>query len=192
MDRKLEQDDNRGLQQGVKDNKKTPNLFRILLERKTDTTQKVNTSPTGYPSLLSNAVSYTLNHPIITLATNDLNQDLDIVTEFLPFPNQLSCDIQLLNLRFIHDMKEGGSIPGEGALLLLHRHGFDCKYPATGLSCSTNQGKVSLGEMFHEDIITVKETTSTSLTMMHDKETIDTSVSQYIEPMEIKAFRMTF
>lgn len=53
LDRRLIQDDNRGLGQGLKDNKITCNRFRLLLERRTMMSHEVKSGPVawGFPDV---------------------------------------------------------------------------------------------------------------------------------------------
>merc|ERR1719464_2280648 len=55
LDRRLMQDDNRGLFQGVQDNKVTPHHFVLLLERQVARTSVEADSAASYPSLLGHA-----------------------------------------------------------------------------------------------------------------------------------------
>ncbi|CAI9573351.1 unnamed protein product, partial [Staurois parvus] len=68
MDRRLMQDDNRGLGQGLQDNKITFNLFRLLLEQRTGIHEGEDKRAVSYPSLLSHITSTTLNQPVISMA----------------------------------------------------------------------------------------------------------------------------
>ncbi|PNI42892.1 MAN2A2 isoform 23, partial [Pan troglodytes] len=67
LDRRLMQDDNRGLGQGLKDNKRTCNRFRLLLERRTVGSEVQDSHSTSYPSLLSHLTSMYLNAPALAL-----------------------------------------------------------------------------------------------------------------------------
>uniref|UniRef100_A0A8D0WXC0 Alpha-mannosidase n=1 Tax=Sus scrofa TaxID=9823 RepID=A0A8D0WXC0_PIG len=101
MDRRLMQDDNRGLEQGVHDNKITANLFRILLEKRSVVNMEEEKKSVSYPSLLSHITSSFLNHPVFPMTEKVPVPTLQLLGEFSPLMSSLPCDIHLVNLRTI-------------------------------------------------------------------------------------------
>uniref|UniRef100_A0A8P4GL75 mannosyl-oligosaccharide 1,3-1,6-alpha-mannosidase n=1 Tax=Dicentrarchus labrax TaxID=13489 RepID=A0A8P4GL75_DICLA len=132
LDRRLQQDDNLGLGQGITDNKLTASLYQLLLE---DRRVPVSTPSVQHLSLLAHLTSLSLCHPPITMvATSD--SQLPKLRPFLPLQSSLPCDVHLLNLRTLEDTQEAGS-PSQEVALLLHRKGFDCSSaPEPPLQCS--------------------------------------------------------
>ncbi|XP_074138044.1 alpha-mannosidase 2 [Sminthopsis crassicaudata] len=187
MDRRLMQDDYRGLGQGVQDNKITANLFRILLEKRNGINMKEEKKSVSFPSLLSHLTSSFLNHPVITMTTNpDINIPY-LLNGFSPLVSSMPCDIHLVNLRTIQSKEDNG--PSDEAALILHRKGFDCRLSnRSGLLCSLTQGKVLVHKLFNE--FTVRSLIPSSLTLMHSP--LDTrNISDInMNPMEISTFRI--
>uniref|UniRef100_A0A4W5PF09 Alpha-mannosidase n=1 Tax=Hucho hucho TaxID=62062 RepID=A0A4W5PF09_9TELE len=95
MDRRLNQDDNRGMGQGVLDNKVTASSFRLLLEKRAE-----KPSALSYPSLLSHVSSLYLNHPLIPMAVSTEAESLSL-SPLSPLASSLPCDVHLVNLRTI-------------------------------------------------------------------------------------------
>uniref|UniRef100_A0A8D2LF28 Alpha-mannosidase n=1 Tax=Varanus komodoensis TaxID=61221 RepID=A0A8D2LF28_VARKO len=141
LDRRLMQDDNRGLGQGLKDNKRTCHRFRLLLERHS-AARKVGGSvqPVSFPSLLSHMTSMHLNAEVLAMPV--LLQEPPALKSFLPLSATLPCDFHLLNLRTLQG--EDDSLPSSEVALILHRKGFDCSLEARnlGFNCTTTQGTV--------------------------------------------------
>ncbi|XP_075458062.1 alpha-mannosidase 2 isoform X2 [Ascaphus truei] len=105
MDRRLMQDDNRGLGQGLQDNKITSNLFRLLLEQRTGIDEKEGEKSVSYPSLLSHTTSTYLNHPVIPMASATDAAPPQLLDAFSPLVSPMPCDIHLLNLRTIQSKR---------------------------------------------------------------------------------------
>uniref|UniRef100_A0A8P4KCL4 Alpha-mannosidase n=1 Tax=Dicentrarchus labrax TaxID=13489 RepID=A0A8P4KCL4_DICLA len=126
LDRRLQQDDNLGLGQGITDNKLTASLYQLLLEDRRGGAQEVGGASVQHLSLLAHLTSLSLCHPPITMvATSD--SQLPKLRPFLPLQSSLPCDVHLLNLR----------TPSQEVALLLHRKGFDCSSaPEPPLQCS--------------------------------------------------------
>ncbi|XP_062847321.1 alpha-mannosidase 2x isoform X2 [Trichomycterus rosablanca] len=146
LDRRLMQDDNRGLGQGLKDNKRTVNRFRLLLERRSSSSRAADSGPVSFPSLLSHITSAILNHEVMVLPVIPKSNGIPPLHTFSPFGSSLPCDFHLLNLRSIQG--QDANSPSPYTALLMHRLGFDCglELQNPGFNCTTTEGKVVLTE----------------------------------------------
>ncbi|XP_043934204.1 alpha-mannosidase 2x isoform X2 [Protopterus annectens] len=189
LDRRLMQDDNRGLGQGLKDNKRTCNQFRLLLEKRSTANKVQDSRPVSFPSLLSHMTSMHLNHPIMAMPVMSGRRGIPLLRSFSPFTAALPCDFHIVNMRTLQS--EDISLPSLEAAFILHRKGFDCGLEAKnlGFNCSTSQGKLSLNGLFQGLDIRSIQPASLSLLFTSASYNFSSSLIQ-IEPMEIATFRI--
>ncbi|XP_019388008.1 PREDICTED: alpha-mannosidase 2 [Crocodylus porosus] len=188
MDRRLMQDDNRGLGQGVQDNKITANLFRLLLEKRHGVDAKEEKSSVSFPSILSHITSTFINHPLIPMTTYADSGAPQMLNVFSPFTSSMPCDIHVVNLRTIQSKADSG--PSDEAALILHRKGFDCRLSnrEMGLQCSTTQGKVKVHKLFNK--FSVESLIPASLSLMHSPPDARNISEINMNSMEINTFRI--
>jgi alpha-mannosidase II len=189
LDRRLTQDDNRGLFQKVTDNKVTLSQFVITIERRTSATPKASAealTSTGYPSLFGNTVNDWLNYPMYKYLTPQPAPTLVGLDRPISSVGELPCDVHLVNLRTLQ--------PGlHSHLALLHRKGYVCDFETKGQSCEVSGSKVDLGKVFSMLQPTTAE--EHSLTLMHAAEGAANyksaaSLEVSLTPMEIHAWKI--
>uniref|UniRef100_A0AAY5EEI8 Alpha-mannosidase n=1 Tax=Electrophorus electricus TaxID=8005 RepID=A0AAY5EEI8_ELEEL len=184
LDRRLMQDDNRGLGQGLKDNKRTANRFRLLLERRS----KASGAPVSFPSLLSHMTSAILNHEVLALPVIPKKRGVPPLRTFSPLAAALPCDFHLLNLRSIQN--QDSHSPSPHTALLLHRLGLDCGLEAhnPGFNCTTTQGKLAVAALFRG--LDLQLLQPMSLTLMHAGTPLSNGSAVALEPMELATFKI--
>lgn len=185
LDRRLYQDDNRGLGQGVTDNKVTPANFRLVVER-FKTPNQPNGSPVAYPSLLGHRMLHHLNHPLFTLfAASESSDSENLLSDFNGLQSELPNDIFMVTLRSVADKQRPR--PSGEALLVLHREGYDCNFLCKCLA-KTSAGQVQLNHLFKD--LSIDRLQSTSLTMLHEYQELDPSSPLKVDPMELYSYKM--
>ncbi|CAG5125008.1 unnamed protein product, partial [Candidula unifasciata] len=192
FDRRLNQDDNRGLGQGVLDNKPTPSRFRILFESRESDVENPNPE-TSFPSLLGQLSSLALIHPIFVMPQSETGKEPSLGSSVSLLSESLSCELHLLNLRTLQnsdDQPELKYVPKESSLLLLRHLPSDCSFTSPSLSCTPGAGKVVLTNMF--SVAGVKKSVQTSLTMNKIITEITPSSPLQVQPMEIMAVQIEF
>uniref|UniRef100_A0AAQ5YTU4 Alpha-mannosidase n=1 Tax=Amphiprion ocellaris TaxID=80972 RepID=A0AAQ5YTU4_AMPOC len=169
LDRRLQQDDNRGLGQGITDNKLTASLYHLLLEDR-----RVGGATVEHLSLLAHLTSLSLSHPPITMVAPSDSQ-LPKLRPFLPLRLSLPCDIHLLNLRTLEDTQVR-STPGDTPLK--HLSDVSCWSWTTGR------------DLFSP--LRFRSVRHSSLTLLHDEPESAWQPQRItrLRPMEISAFRV--
>lgn len=187
MDRRLMQDDNRGLFQGVTDNKVTPHEFILLLERKTKGCEDEAEDPAAsYPSLLAIAARHGLLLPMSRMIFAQPHSSGSTLSKtYKPIDKDLACDIHVVNLRTVS--KSAFKIQAsDNAALILHRQGFNGCYKPVGMTCATNGGKVSLEELFPE--LYGDSVKQMSLSLLYEGMKVEKGFTVSIKPMEMYSF----
>ncbi|XP_056002703.1 alpha-mannosidase 2x-like isoform X3 [Ostrea edulis] len=187
LDRTLNQDDMRGLGQGVRDNTLTPNRFKLMFESRSAPPIKDRTS--GFPSLQAHMTYLHLVHNIQILPQKSSVSVPPLISQHSFLSGSLPCDVHLLNLRSLQQSYDGPITRSDDSALLLHRLGLDCGISSHGLPCTDTQGKVRLRDLF-SDTLGVKEMRRTSLTLLHDKGPTSLDSDLTLNPMEIYSFKV--
>ncbi|UJR31177.1 hypothetical protein I4U23_018684 [Adineta vaga] len=125
LDRRLTRDDNRGVGQGVTDNREVISTFKLLFEPRQ--TAADLTSLTGYPTLLAHHQSMELLYPIHVLQTTSnlrIHQnELNLFVKTNLFPS----DYHLVNLRTLNENRDDSKyIPSKNMALIVRRFAYDC------------------------------------------------------------------
>ncbi|KAJ3596967.1 hypothetical protein NHX12_003367 [Muraenolepis orangiensis] len=215
LDRRLMQDDNRGLGQGLKDNKKTTNHFRLLLERRDmgnasgglfaklfsvfrslfppaprgGASEMTDSGANSFPSLLGHMTGAILNHEVLPLPVLPKKRGVPPLQTFCPLKEPLPCDFHLVNLRSIQSPVDPNS-PSPYTAMILHRKGLDCSLESQslGFNCSTTQGQLGVSSLFWGLDLHLLQ--PVSLTLMHSSPPLANDSSVSLAPMELSAFKL--
>jgi len=188
LDRRLAQDDNRGLFQGVQDNRITRHKFKLLVEKIEPGCVGEADSQASYPSLVALAARHSLLHPVFRLIKEGEEGLNGLLNSYSTVNKPLDCDIQLVNMRT--STVYGSSIaPSDKTALILHRHGFNSCYKPMGLKCQTSGGKVKLEDLFPS--LYSNNVNQMSLSLMYEGVKMEKSFTVSIQPMEMYSFMLT-
>lgn len=135
QDRRLEQDDNLGLGQGVQDNQPTLNIFKISLEIVNDCKKRSTNYPAGFLTPAANYEYQRLLHPVEKLVWHE-NDWVGVLPSYGSNRESLPIDIDLAAIRKLKNVKpsssKGSRTTTDTIGLVLHRKYMEeCKGDAS-------------------------------------------------------------
>ena len=209
LDRRLDQDDNRGMEQAMDDNVVTSSKFLIFFEKLDNKLAAGKPIASNHPSLTSQLLSFDLINPVVKLI---LNKDEQVMKKSLILGNQKKnnypCDLRLVNLRTMQTSNEQPQKNEVG--LILHRVAYeDCvsnqliQLPSPMQTrCSGESSKMSFQDFFeffsrdNQTALVNMKIKNTYLTLQTKTTTLEQPPSKsdpildYVQPMQIEAFKI--
>lgn len=175
IERQLLYDDERGLGEGISDNKLTMTKYMLQVEH---SQTSLTEDKFSFPSLQSLLTNEFLNQPIQKFYS-PINSDI-VSMNFLPMQHSLPCDIFLVNLKTLFKSDQSYN----GTSLIVHRKGYRCGFPDDGLLCSDSN--VNVTDLFPR--AKNEHVRVTSLTHLETKPESVQLDNLFIPSMEIKSF----
>ena len=187
LDRRLQYDDNRGLGEGIMDNRPVFSRFLLLIEKSSTPTREPSLVPA--PSLLGMLLVRRLREqPVLMLALRSSSVSDGDVLQYLPLHQGLSCDTDLVNLRSTNDSHRS-------VALIVHRQIFQKNYnleeSLTDADCESTHRDPQLSAMF-ADNIHVLQVFESSLSLLYTRAERSVSQPLRLEPMNLHCFKVYF
>ncbi|CAN0924413.1 Alpha-mannosidase 2 [Linum grandiflorum] len=165
LDRRLPNDDGRGLGQGITDNRAMNVVFHLLFESNVS-------KPVISPSLLSHRIGEHLNYPLHAFLSKE-SEELSLQTNgrsFSPLTASLPCDLHIVNFKVAQPPLFSRDLVGDPRfvkdakfILILQRWYSDGAQQCTR---SVDDGSLNIFNMFHGFVIA--KAGATSLNLLHD------------------------
>lgn len=176
QDRRLLQDDNRGLGQGVLDNQPTLHIFKLVLESRESCTKLDSTHPGGYLTSDAHKQLQTLLHPFSKFVYSG-NEWIGALSQFGADHETLEQGFEIGVLRDLPHLPRKEKSPI--GVVLFRRHFEECS------SDVNREGIVNLKKLL--SISDTKYMHTAPLTLLK-RENLITSDDIHMCPMDVKAF----
>ncbi|GMR56501.1 hypothetical protein PMAYCL1PPCAC_26696, partial [Pristionchus mayeri] len=188
LERRLLQDDGRGLQQGVTDNLRTVSHFRLMVE-KMGGDKSEETEMMGFLSQPAYSASLSLHYPWLKM----LSEDSDLSPSFTGLHASLPCDTHIVTLRTMAEATKYASSrpttsPSSAAALVLYRPLVDCRSTTPAAEeCASAQKEDAFSVLFGGH---VKSVAPATLTLLYEAK--GTTDRLAIEPQQLKTYKLQF
>jgi alpha-mannosidase II len=192
LDRHLEQDDSRGLEQKIDDNVPTTSKFIMYFESMDKITQKL----IDHPTLQFDLLSTNLLNPIIKIVS--LSNETNFFRKKSFINQNIPCELKLINMRSMQSNKKNEPLKHEIGLILHRLISDDCSFNNNSTKMCMNNGQEetsfsNLFQIFNTNSKLKVESTQLDLGSTNSKRlTLKDTLNSLIQPMEIKAFKIKF